>query len=115
MGIIYEKKQKINGYECTYNYQLQPTAALNYFQQTSQEQSEQLGVGPEVLDEMGLAWFLVKYKLQFHEYPKFNDEVMVETEAIAFDKFAAHRRFAIKSLDGRMMVEGDTEPSGAAE
>lgn len=79
MGIIYEKKQKINGYECTYNYQLQPTAALNYFQQTSQEQSEQLGVGPEVLDEMGLAWFLVKYKLQFHEYPKFNDEVMVET------------------------------------
>ena len=58
---------------------------------------------------MGLAWFLVKYKLQFHEYPKFNDEVMVETEAIAFDKFAAHRRFAIKSLDGRMMVEGDTE------
>lgn len=109
MGIVYEKKQKINGYECTYNYQLQPTAALNYFQQTSQEQSEQLGVGPEVLDEMGLAWFLVKYKLQFHEYPKFNDEVMVETEAIAFDKFAAHRRFAIKSLDGRMMVEGDTE------
>ena len=45
MGIIYEKKQKINGYECTCNYQLQPTAALNYFQQTSQEQSEQLGVG----------------------------------------------------------------------
>lgn len=109
MGIIYEKKQKINGYECTYNYKMQPTAALNYFQQTSQEQSEQLGVGPEVLDEMGLAWFLVKYQLKFHTYPEFNEEVMVETEAIAFDKFAAHRRFAIKSLDGEMLVEGDTE------
>ena len=57
MGIIYEKKQKINGYECTYNYQLRPTAALNYFQQTSQEQSEQLGVGPEVLDEWGWPGF----------------------------------------------------------
>lgn len=109
MGIIYKKKQKINGYECAYNYKLQPTAALNYFQQTSQEQSEALGVGPEALDKMGITWFLVKYQIKFYEYPRFNDEVMLETEAMSFDKFAAHRRFAIKGLDGRMMVEGDTE------
>lgn len=109
MGIIYEKKQKINGYECTYNYKLQPTAALNYFQQASQEQSEALGVGPEALLNMGLTWFLVKYELKYHEYPKFNEMVMVETEAMSFDKFAAHRRFAVKGLDGRMMIEGDTE------
>lgn len=108
MGIIYEKKQKINGYECTCNYQLQPTAAELFSQQTSQEQSEQLGVGPEVLDEMGLAWFLVKYKLQFHEYRSLTmrswwrprpSPLINSPPTAVYDQ----------PLDGRMMVEGDTE------
>lgn len=109
MGKIYQKEQKINGYECAWNYKLQPTAAMNYFQQSSQEQSELLGVGPEVLEDMGLAWFLVKYSLRFHRYPRFNTTVTVETEAMSFDKFAAHRRFAILDQDGKAMVEADTE------
>ncbi|MDO4288442.1 MAG: thioesterase [Eubacterium sp.] len=109
MGKIYQKQQKINGYECAWNYKLQPTAAMNYFQQSSQEQSEALGVGPEVLDEMGLAWFLVKYQLKFHRYPRFNTTVTVETEAMSFDKFAAHRRFALLDEQGEVMIEGDTE------
>ncbi|MEG0310918.1 MAG: thioesterase [Eubacterium sp.] len=109
MGTIYDKEQRINGYECTYNYKMQPTAALNYFQQTSQEQSQQLGVGSVALDAIGFAWFLVKYEIHYHEYPRFNDQVKVETESMSFDKFAAHRRFAIRDLNGKIMVEGDSE------
>ena len=109
MGKIYQKEQKINGYECAWNYRLQPTAVMNYFQQSSQEQSELLGVGPAVLDEMGMAWFLVKYHLRFYRYPRFNTVVTVETEAMSFDKFAAHRRFAIRDNQGEVMIEADTE------
>ncbi|MEG1432541.1 acyl-[acyl-carrier-protein] thioesterase [Eubacterium sp.] len=109
MGLIYEKKQRVNGYECTYDYQLSPVAAMNYFQQSSQEQSEALGVGLEVMEAAGLAWFLVKYDVRFMEYPVFNQEITVETEAIAFHGFAAHRRFAIRDQGGRVMIEADTE------
>ncbi len=109
MGLIYKKEQRINGYECTFDYQLSPTAAMNYFQQTSQEQSQSLGVGPEAMDALGLAWFLVKYDLRFYRYPRFDAVVIVETEAVAFHKFAAHRRFAIRDRAGAIMVEADTE------
>lgn len=109
MGLIYQKEQKINGYECLMDFKVQPTAVLNYFQQTSQEQSDALGVGPEALDTAGLAWFLVKYHIRFHRYPTFGDTVTVETEAMAFDKFAAHRRFALRDKTGIPMIEADTE------
>lgn len=109
MGLIYRRKQPINGYECTPDFKVQPTAVMNYFQQVSQEQSEALGVGAKKLDDMAVAWFLVKYDIHFHAYPICGQSVDVETEALAFDKFAARRRFAICDEEGKPMIEADTE------
>lgn len=108
MGKIYTKEQQINSYDCTCDYHLSPVALLNYFQQTSQEQSNALGVGPEVLDQKGLAWFLVKYHIDFMTYPSFCDTVLLETEAVSVRGFLSHRRFTMKSLEGKILAEGKT-------
>lgn len=109
MGKIYTSEQKINGYECTYDFKMSPTAALDFFQESSQEQSSLLGLTAEHMAEQGLAWFLVKYQVEYKRYPRYDEQVIVETEPMAFIKYAAHRRFAIKDLEGELLIQGDSE------
>ena len=109
MGLVYRKKQRVNSYECTYDYRLSPVSMMNYFQQTSQEQSEILDVGWKTISDLGLAWFLVKYDLKIMEYPKFNEDIIIETEPVSFKGFASHRRFTVFDANGKVMAEALTE------
>lgn len=108
MGKRFARKQLVNSYECLTNYKVSPTSIMNYFQETSQEQSVSLGEGPRELSGKGLAWFLIKYHIDFLSYPTFGQTVEVITEAKAFKGFIAHRYFAIKDQEGGLMVEGKT-------
>lgn len=109
MGKIYRYEQKIGGHECTYDFFMAPTAAMNYFQRASQEQSDAVGLGAEQLMAKDVAWFLVKYEIRFITYPEYEQTVIVETEPVSFVKFAAHRRFALLDTNEKPLITADTE------
>ena len=96
-------------YDCTFHSKLSPVAALNWFQELAQLHCEDLGLGFSFLEEKGLAWFLVKYDIRFVRYPVYDQKLILETEAVAFDKFAAYRTFRLLAESGEVMVEADSE------
>lgn len=109
MSVVSAEKKKIACYESDSIEKMLPTTAMNYFQEVSTNQGNELGIGGDFLKENGLAWFLVKYVIRFNEYPRYQDEVTVTTRATGMDKYCAIRRFTIEDETGAAMVIADTQ------
>jgi len=109
MAIISKEKRRIACYESDSNGRMLPTAAMNYFQELSTNQGDILGIGGDFLKDKQIAWFLVKYVIEFIAYPNYKDEITVTTEATGMDKFCATRRFTIEDFSGQPTVIANTQ------
>ena len=52
---------------------------INYFQDCSTFQSEDIGVGLDVLSKKKKAWILTYWQIVIDHYPKLNDKIQVST------------------------------------
>ena len=109
MGIIAEETKRVAIYESDIFGKLLPTEAMNYFQETSTNQGEELGVGSEFLEESQLAWFLVKYDIHFNGYPEYKESVKIKTEATGMDRYCAVRRFSMERENDLPSIHADTQ------
>ena len=109
MSLVYQEKKRVACYESDSTEKMLPTTAMNYFQEASTNQGNQLGLGGDYLKANNLAWFLVKYVIQFNDYPRYQDEVTITTRATGMDKFCATRRFTIEDASGAERVIADTQ------
>lgn len=109
MSLVYQEKKRVACYESDSTEKMLPTTAMNYFQEASTNQGNQLGLGGDYLKANNLAWFLVKYVIRFNDYPRYQDEVTITTRATGMDKFCATRRFTIEDASGAESVIADTQ------
>lgn len=109
MSIVSSEKKRIACYESDSTEKMLPTTAMNYFQEISTNQGNDLGIGGDFLKENNLAWFLVKYVIRFNDYPMYQDAVTVTTRATGMEKYCATRRFTIEDETGNAMVVADTQ------
>lgn len=109
MSLVYQEKKRVTCYESDSTEKMLPTTAMNYFQEASTNQGNQLGLGGDYLKANNLAWFLVKYCIRFNDYPRYQDEVTVTTRATGMEKFCATRRFTIEDGAGTEKVVADTQ------
>lgn len=109
MSLVYQEKKRVACYESDSTEKMLPTTAMNYFQEASTNQGNELGLGGDYLKANNLAWFLVKYAIRFNTYPRYQDEVNVTTRATGMEKFCATRRFTIEDPIGVVQVVADTQ------
>ncbi|AWW27827.1 acyl-[acyl-carrier-protein] thioesterase [Acetobacterium carbinolicum] len=109
MSLVYFENQKIACYESDSTGKMLPTTAMNYFQEASTNQGDALDIGGEYLKKQDLAWFLVKYSVQFKCFPLYQDVVKVTTQATGMEKFRATRRFTIEDISGEVKVIANTQ------
>jgi len=83
-------------------------ALVNYFQDCSTFQSEDLGRGVAYLEERKKAWLMCYWQILIDRYPMLGEEVKVETKAYAFDRFYGRRNFAMKDASGAYAVRADS-------
>ena len=81
--------------------QLSLTGILNYFQDCSTFQSEDLGMGVGYLKEHGRAWWLTSWQIVIDRYPSLGEEITVSTWPYDFKGLYGYRNFAITGSDGR--------------
>ena len=74
-------------------------ALINYFQDCSTFQSEDLGLGTEVLKQEKRAWILSYWQVEIQRYPALGEKITTGTFACGFDKFFGYRNFIM--LDER--------------
>lgn len=106
MGKSYQYKTKINTYESTPDARMSPVVPLEFFQEAAQRQLEDMDLGLDFLRKNHLAWILVKYEVDYHHYPKAEENVIVETEPLGLNRFEACRRFEVLSEDGERLISG---------
>lgn len=79
-------------------------AIVDYFQDTSTFQAEDLGIGLEWLGERGLVWMLTSWQIVVSEYPRPGDMIRVGTFPYALKGVLGLRNFVIEGGDGRRLV-----------
>ena len=81
---------------------------VNYFQDASTFQSEDLGVGVEVVSGLGLAWVLNSWQIVVHRIPKLGDRIVIGTFPTSFKGFMGHRNFFLETPEGERLVEANS-------
>lgn len=99
----WEKTYPIKYYEMDLNKALKPSALLNFLQDIATKNAEMLGFGPSFVFSNNYAWFLIKYHMEFDQYPCALDELVIKTEARGISKIIANRDFEIWTTDNKRL------------
>jgi medium-chain acyl-[acyl-carrier-protein] hydrolase len=79
MNPIWENKFRIRAFDVDANGRLKVNTILDYFQDAASNDAERLNFGYSNFVPRGLTWVLSWAKFEFINYPKFMDEVMIQT------------------------------------
>ena len=76
---------------------LKPSALLNFLQDMASDNAENLGFGYSFITKKNLMWFLLKYRMEFTDYPVSVYDLMLKTEPRGYAKLFAYRDFELYS------------------
>lgn len=91
--MIFEDNLKIKYSEMDYKLALKPSALLNFLQDLASENAEQLGFGYSYIRNRNLMWFIIKYRMEFTDYPVSVYDLTIKTEPRGCNKLFAFRDF----------------------
>ena len=105
---MYSFASRIRFSECGAEGKLTVTSLLNYFQDCSTFQSEDLGIGVKSLHERGTLWVVNSWQIDIIKLPGLGDEV--ETGTIPYDikGFFGKRNFFMKDENGEYLAKADS-------
>lgn len=92
---MFSESIKVRYSEMDYNLTLKPSALLNFLQDLASNNAEELGFGYSYVSSQNLAWFLLKYRIEFEEYPASVYDLEVRTEPRGYNKLFAYRDFEL--------------------
>ena len=80
-------------------------AIVNYFQDCSTQQSEELGLGLKKLYEKGKAWILSSWQIEVERYPEIGEKIEVCTWPTAFKGLFGNRNYCIKDSNNEIIAK----------
>lgn len=96
---LFEETVKIRYSEMDCDLVLKPSALLQFLQDLASDNAEALDFGYSYIVKHNLAWFLLKYRIEFDNYPEGLYELKIKTEPRGYNKLFAFRDFIILSGD----------------
>lgn len=96
----YSFKSRIRFSEIDHTGRITLPGIINYFQDCSIFQSEELGLGIAYLKEHKRAWVLSSWQVVAERYPRLREEVTVSTWATDFKGMFGGRNFCMRDKDG---------------
>ena len=105
---MYEYKKRIGFSECDTDRRLSVTALIDAFQDCSTFQSEDSGVGFDVLQKENLVWVINYWELEINSLPYLCDYVTVGTFPYSFKACFGLRNFYMKDEKGEYLVKANS-------
>ena len=96
---FFEDNVKVRYSEMDYDLVMKPSALLQFMQDFASENAEALGFGYSFIIKHNLAWFLLKYRIEFSDYPQNIYDLKIKTKPRGFNKLFAFRDFEICAGD----------------
>lgn len=89
----YVENIKVKYSEMDHNQALKPFTMLNYLQDIASKNAEDLGFGYSYITPKNIAWFLIKYRMEFEDYPAGVYDLILKTQPRGYNKLFAYRDF----------------------
>lgn len=105
---MYSFDSRIRYSECDEKCKLRLESLLNYFQDASTFQSEELGVGFAYLVPKNLVWVLAAWQIEIYRYPALGEAVETGTLPYDFKGFMGSRNFFMKTKTGEMLAQANS-------
>lgn len=106
--MIYQFDSRVRYSEVDMQQKLTLNSIINYFQDCSTFQSEELGLGIEYLKECQRAWILSAWQIVIGRFPKLGEKITVQTWAYDFKSFCGERNFSMLDGDGKRVVSANS-------
>lgn len=101
---MYKMETRIRYSECGIDNKLKIAALINYFQDCTTENSEQMGVGFSYLRERKRAWILNSWQIVIRRRPEVGELVQVCTWATGFQGVFGPRDFCMQTPEGEILA-----------
>lgn len=105
---MYTFNSRVRYSETDTNGQLKLTGIVNYLQDCSTFQSEDLGVGIEYLNGIHRAWLLSSWQIEIERYPLLGENLTIGTWAYDFNGLYGLRNFMIADQSGNYAVKANS-------
>ena len=96
MDVISTENFKLRYSEIDCTHTLKPQVLLNFMQDLASDNAEKFGFGYTFNIENNVAWFLLKYHIEFNNYPEKIYNITLSTHAKGYNKLFALRDFKIE-------------------
>lgn len=101
---MYKTENRVRYSECGRDNKLKISAIINYFQDCTTENSEQLGVGFDYLKEKKRAWILNSWQVLIKRRPVVGEKIETFTWATGFKGVLGPRDFVLKTAEGEELA-----------
>ncbi len=105
---MYSYKSRIRYSELDESGHLRLESLLDYFQDCSTFQSEDIGLGVKCLKERHLVWVMSSWQIVVERYPGLGERVTVGTIPYDFKGFLGFRNFFMTDEEGRRLACANT-------
>lgn len=102
--MVFEKNYEIKYYEMNSISGLKESSLLLFLQDAATQSAETMGFGPSFVFENNYAWYLLKYRIEFENYPLGLDNIKIATKPRGGSKLFAYREFKIFSPDNEILA-----------
>ncbi len=96
---VSEEQINIRYSDLDYDKSLKPFSLLNFFQDIASDNAEKLGFGYSAIYPKNLMWVLLKYRIEFKEYPQDIQCLTLKTEPRGYNRLFAYRNFELADKD----------------
>ena len=108
MKPFWETSLKIRAFDVDENNRLKVSTIFDYFQDAASLHADNLKVGYDDLIPKGFFWVLSWAKFEFYNYPKFKDEVKIQTWGKKQYKLYSMRDFVLYNCNEDITCQGTT-------
>ena len=77
---------------------------LDYFQDCSTFNSEDIGLGVDYFREINMVWMLSSWQICVNRYPHLCERIVIGTAPYEFKGFVGYRNFEMKTADGEVLA-----------
>lgn len=105
---MYSYESRIRYSELDENGHLKIEALLDYFQDCSTFQSEDIGAGVDFLKDKNMVWVLSSWQIIAERYPKLGEYVTIATAPYDFKGFIGYRNFWMLDEEGNRIACANT-------
>lgn len=104
-GLKYREEHKVKTFECDIQKEMTMPALINVMLETSGMQSHLLGNTDDQMSDLGLSWIIIQYHIQVNRMPRRSESLIIETEALSYNRFFTYRVFRAFDQEENLLVE----------